>query len=111
MRADYYAMTTTKGENNTNRLKKYLNESNRRSTQKTDGKINKSANLYKDLSTQLSKKKDLKSRIAKHLTSYASKKLLSDKQRRIDNENKRNETRKNLNDYILKKKQEEKERN
>ena len=137
MRADYYANTTTKGENNTNRYRKHINETSRRGNQQYDSenkrairKIDKDIKDNRKELKRLDKLNDdidqghvspLKKAGAKSLLTTgrvlvkANKKSSErkrDKIKKYNNDvtksNKRDsETRKKTNDYIMKKKKEE----
>lgn len=137
MRADYYANTTTKGENNANRYKKHINETIRREEQQYDSKnkreIQRIDKDIKDKQKELDRGDKLKDDIDRahisplkkaraksllttgRLLMKSSKKSSERKRDKIkkfindvDKSNKRDsETRKKTNDYIMKKKKEE----
>ena len=134
MKSDYYANTTTKGENNTNRFKKHLNEVIRRDNQHAMSSnkriIHKNEKDVKHDQKKLKKMKDdIDNSNASPLTKTAAKSMLSagrlvvkakeksikkenDKIKKhhedVKQKNKRDtETRKKTNDYIMKKKKEE----
>ena len=107
MRADYYAITTTKGENNSNRLRKILNEQSRREYQsmhdKTANKANKAKDIIESDDCELPKvKKKIYTKALSRITKSSDKrsKKLMDKTKKV------NLTRQKTNDYIVSKKKE-----
>ena len=137
MRADHYANTTTKGENNTNRSRKHINEMSKRGNQQYNSE-NKRAmrKIDKDIKDNQKELKrldklndDIDRRHVSPLKKAGAKSLLTtgrllvkankksserkrDKIKKYNNDvtklNRRDsETRKKTNDYIMKKKKEE----
>lgn len=107
MRADHYAITTTKGENNSNRLRKTLNELGRREAQSGhDRRKYELKRLNDDLDSNDRKMSNIKKkRVRRKLNSIAKE---EDKvyQHGIDTDKNDNLIRKKTNDYILSKKKE-----
>ena len=103
IRADYYAQTTTKGENNSNRDRKHIDELRRRSDQGLHDDIkSKEKKIDKDL------KENKNMSFAKAAFLKSGKKVLKKINDIAESENKKvDETRKKTSDYVMKKKKEE----
>ena len=107
MRADHYAITTTKGENNSNRLRKTLNELGRREAQSGyDRRKYELKRLNDDLDSDDKKMSNIKKKIQKRKLNSFENQVDRLHQQAIDMDKNDNLTRKKSNDYILSKKKE-----
>lgn len=107
MRADHYAITTTKGENNSNRLRKNMNELSRRNAQSRHDKRKAMLNeLDTILDSDDGEKYNPKIMVGKKISKFASKatdKLYKDA---LNSSKKDHAKRQKTNDYIVSKKKE-----
>ena len=105
MRADHYAITTTKGENNSNRLRKTLNEMSRRSAQ---SEYDKSKYELKKINEDLdyAKMSNIKKKRERRKLNKLENQV--DKVQQHDNDRNRGKhlIRQKTNDYIVSKKKE-----
>lgn len=102
MRADHYASTTTKGKNNTNREKKSLNEFSRRLQQSyldTSG-ISDARSLSKKIKNPKNTRENIKKKLLDVSIHMVDNSINNSKKRCM----KYNKTRKDVNDYIINKK-------